>query len=372
MAFVQTVSAASAALALLFAPACRHTRSEESAPEAMIRQGSRILVPEGSPLRAKLKVQPAEARMVEATFSAPATVEADPADLVRLAPPLAGRIQKIHVRQGDAVRKGQPLVTLESAELAQAQADFTRARALALQARKALERVRELARHDVASRRELEQAEAEGAAAEAELRRAEARLAQLGVRPGEASGGLLTLRAPLSGKICELAAAHGGFWNDLNAPLLVLANLDRVYLVASVQEKDIPKLYAGQEATASLASFPGEAFRARVASTGELLDPETRTVKIRMPLENRGHRLLPAMFATATFRIRPHKGILVPTPAVLQGTEGSKVLVEVAPWTFEERRVRPGAQIAEATEILEGLKGGERIVVQEGVLLHAH
>jgi cobalt-zinc-cadmium efflux system membrane fusion protein len=192
------------------------------------------------------------------------------------------------------------------------------------------------------------------------------------VKPGDATASHLTVRAPISGKVCELAAAHGSYWNDVNTPLMVLANLNRINLTANVQEKDIPRLYAGQEATATLASFPGEVFRTRVVTTGELLDPETRTTKVRMPLENRRGRLLPAMFATVSFTIKPHKGILVPTPAVLQDTEGSKVFVEVAPWTFQERRVKVGAQVSQQTEVVQGLKAGERIVVKEGVLLHAH
>jgi cobalt-zinc-cadmium efflux system membrane fusion protein len=76
------------------------------------------------------------------------------------------------------------------------------------------------------------------------------------------------------------------------------------------------------------------------------------------------------MFADVIFKLKPHRGILVPTTALIQGQEGGKVYVEVASWTFEARAVKAGGQVGAATEILEGLKGGEQVVVKEGVLFN--
>jgi len=103
---------------------------------------------------------------------------------------------------------------------------------------------------------------------------------------------------------------------------------------------------------------------------GEMLDPDTRTVKVRMVFDNPSHKLLPAMFANVTFSLKPHHGILIPTSALIQGQEGGKVFVEISPWTFEARLVKTGAQIGPETEIVEGLRAGERVAVKDGVIFN--
>ena len=359
-----------AALAALAALGCGRSGHAPAAVASFTRVEGGLWVPEGSPLRKSLQVQTALEGAVEEGLTVPATVEADPAELVRILTPVAGRVVQLHVRLGDWAAKGQPLATLESADLSQAFADFQKASAQYRQSMKALERTRELGRHDIASRKEVEQAEAEFTSNESEWRRARAHLVQLGASPEGADSHLLTLRAPISGRVSELGAGTGGFWNDLNAPLMTLANLSRVWLAATVQEKDISRVYVGQEALAALAGVPGEAFHGRVAFMGEMLDPDTRTLKVRVPLENPGHRLLPAMFANVTFSVRPRRGLLVPTTALVQVQEGSRIFVETAPWTFASRLVKTGVQTVAGTEILDGLKAGERLVTREGVLLN--
>jgi cobalt-zinc-cadmium efflux system membrane fusion protein len=345
--------------------------AQEAPAEVFIHEGSRLRVPDQSPLRHTLQVAVAQEQVVQTGLAVPASIEADPAELVKILPPLSGRIIQLHVHLGDWVRKGQPLVTMESADLAQAYSDLQKALAQYQQAKRTVERVRELGRHDIASRREVDQAETDFASVESEWRRARAHILQLGADPeGRQASHLLTIRAPIAARVADLAAGTGGYWNDLNAPLLVLANLTHVWFTASVQEKDIAGVFMGQEVSAELASFPGETFRSKVAFVGEMLDPDTRTVKVRMVFDNAAHRLLPAMFATVTFKARPRKGILVPAAAVIQGQEGSKVFVEVAPWAFEAAAVKAGAQVGSQVEILEGLKAGQRFVAKEGVILN--
>ena len=340
--------------------------------DAFIMNEGKFFIPEGSLLRSALRVQIVEETLIEASFSVPANVEADPIDVVKFFPPIPGRIEKIHVRLGDSVTKGQALLTIDSSELAQLNAEYQRASSEERQAKRNFDRATELYQHDIASKREFEEAETGYHSQQSELKQAETRLEQLGVQLGEITGGLLVLRSPIDGKISELEASNGSYWNEPSDPLMVIANLNNVYFTASVQEKDIPKLYRGQDVNVSVTSFPDETFRAKVVSTGELLDPETRTVKVRLPIENRGLRLLPSMYATADFFIKPHRGILIPVSAVLHDAKGGKVFVESSPWTFEGRTVITGIETNNQIEIISGLKIGERIVTQEGILLHAH
>ena len=356
--------------ALLALTGCGHTPKAADKVEAFTRDDQRLVIPEGSPLRRTLLIQGVQETEVRGSLTVPAAIEADPSDLVKILPPVAGRVVQLHVHLGDWVRKGQALVTLESADVAQAFADLQKATAQYQLARSSLDRLQELGRHEIASRKEVEQAEADFASNDSEWRRAKAHVLQLGAALDSPNSHLLTVRAPITGRVSDLAAGAGGYWNDLNAPLMTLANLAKVWFTASVQEKDIASIFVGQEVQAGVASQPGAAFRSRVAFVGEMLDPDTRTVKVRMVFDNASHRLLPAMFANVAFLLKPHRGLLIPTTALVQGQEGAKVFVEVAPWTFQARVVKTGAQVGPDTEILDGLKAGERLAAKEGVVFN--
>jgi cobalt-zinc-cadmium efflux system membrane fusion protein len=341
----------------------------ESAP-TLRRDGARLIVPAASPLRRTLAVATLADESVAAPFTLPAVVEADPARLVKVLTPVTGRIVTIAKRLGDEVRAGDVLFTIDSADLAQAQADAARAHAALALAQRNLARQRELEESEIAAKRDLEQAQGDYEQAATEAARAEARLAQLGAGKGAAAGGrVLAVRAPIAGRVVDLAAAAGGYWNDATAPLMTVADLSHVFVTANAQEKDLGRVYAGQSASVRFDAYP-EPLAAKVGFVGALLDPETRTVKVRIPCDNRDGRLKPGMFAAATLRARPHQGILVPMTAVVQGGFDTRTFVEVAPWTFEPRIVTLGAQVGERVEVVAGLKAGERVVTRDGVLLN--
>lgn len=337
-------------------------------PPSVRREGTQLVVPDGSPLRRALAVAAVAAEPVGVRFALPAVVEADPARVVKVLTPAPGRIATLDKRLGDAVKPGDVLFTVDSADAAQAGADDAKARAALVLARANLARQRTLEAADIAARRDLEQARSDYDQAAGEAARAAARLAQLGGRAA-AGGRLLAVRAPIAGRVVELAAGAGGYWNDVTAPLMVVADLSRVYVTANAQEKDMGRIYEGQPAVVRL-DADGAARAARVDMLGWTLDPDTRTLKVRMPFDNRDGRLRPGMFARAELAARPHAGILVPLAAVVQDGFASRAFVEVAPWRFEGRPLQLGAQVGDRIEVTGGLRAGERIVVGNGVLLN--
>jgi cobalt-zinc-cadmium efflux system membrane fusion protein len=346
---------------------------DAAAPVPALRHdGARLIVPEASPLRRTLAVATLADENVAAPFTLPAVVEADPARLAKVLTPVTGRIVSIAKRLGDEVRAGDVLFTIDSVDLAQAHADAAKAHAALALAQRNLARQRELDASEIAARRDLEQAQGDYEQAASEAARADARLAQLGAGAGKgaaAGGRVLAVRAPISGRVVDLAAAAGGYWNDATAPLMTVADLSRVFVTANAQEKDLGRVYAGQSASVGFDAYP-EPLEAKVGFVGALLDPDTRTVKVRIPCDNRDGRLKPGMFAEATLRARPHQGILVPMTAVVQSGFDTRAFVEVAPWAFESRVVTLGPQIGERIEVVAGLKPGERVVVKDGVLLN--
>lgn len=337
---------------------------------ALVHEGDLLHLPQKSPLRRSLVLQTVVDQTVQAPFILPAVVEADPACLVKILPPLAGRIVRLNKQLGDAVKAGEVLFVIDAPDFAQANADVAKAQSALALARRNLERQRELDRADIAAGRDLEQAQSDYEQAASEAARAAARLNQAGGAAGNAvAGGKLAVRSPISGRVVALAAAEGAYWNDVTAPLMTVADLSRVFVSANAQEKDLSQLYVGQQASIKLDAYP-EPVQGQVGYVGEMLDADTRTVKVRLPFDNRDGRLKPGMFGAATLLVRAHSGIVVPMAAIIQNGFASRAFVEVKPWQFQPRELKLGAQIGEQVEVLSGLRAGERIVVKDGVLLN--
>ncbi|MCJ0765063.1 efflux RND transporter periplasmic adaptor subunit [Variovorax terrae] len=348
------------------------TAEEPARPSAaaVVHEAGSVFVPEASPLRQSLQLAAVQVQAVERPIGVPAAIEADPARLVRIVPPLAGRIVRLHKMLGDPVQAGDLLLTLDSADLSAAHSDATKAQAALGLARKNLARQQELAQAEIAAQKDLEQAQSDFAQAESEARRARTRLAQLGAAPGAGSAREYVLRAPISGRVIELAGAAGGYWNDTNAPVMTVADLSSVWLAASVSERDLASVFVGQKARIELNAYEGQAFEGTVRYVGEVLDADTRTVKVRVAVDNRAGRFRPGMFARAVFSGPAHQAVVVPASALVQSGLYTRVFVEKAPFRFEPRVVKAGAVLGDRVEIVSGLQAGERIVVKEGVLLN--
>lgn len=347
------------------------TASEDSgkAAPALVHEKGLLAVPQASPLRKSVQVAAVADENVERPIVVPAVVEADPARLIKVVPPVSGRIVELRKGLGDAVKAGDPLFVLDSADLAQAGSDATKAHAALALAQHNLRRQTELTQAEIGARKDLEQAESDFAQAKSEAERTQGRLTQLGASLG-GNARQYTLRSPLTGRIIELNGARGGFWNDTNAPVMTVADLSTVWVAAGVREKDLAGVFVGQAASVAFDAYEDAPITGKVAYMGEVLDPDTRTVKVRIALDNRGGRYRPGMFAKVFFNGPAHRAVVVPAAAVVQNSFNARVFVETAPWSFQPRIVKVGAQLGDRIEIVEGLKSGERIVVKDGVLLN--
>jgi cobalt-zinc-cadmium efflux system membrane fusion protein len=360
-------------LALASAPSCGHrtepiAAAEDPGPPALTREGTRITIPEGSALRDRLTVEALEARPVRRAMQAPAHVEADPARLARVTPPLPGRIVSMSVHFGQEVHAGDALLSLDSPDLGQAQSDYLDAQAALSQATRNLSRQQDLFDHGIAPRSDLENAQTQLEVAQAELDRARSRLRLLGVQTG-AIGRPLTVRAPISGRVVELHVSVGEYHSDPSEVLLTIADLSTVWVTADVQERDLSRVSVGMTVQAELAAYPDQPVPGQVLYVGDLLDPETRTLPVRIAFDNPELRLHPGMFARVTFEETARPEIVVPSTAVITHGDSNVVFVEVAPWAFEERQITLGPPVGDDLVVTQHLAPGERIVVQNAVLL---
>ena len=337
----------------------------------LIREGARISVPDGSPLRGKLTIGPVAQREIQRKLVLPAVVEADPARTVKVLPPVTGRVTDLKVQLGERVVQGQELAVIDSGDLAQAYADIEKARSVLTLTKKALDRQLGLEKAGGAAIKDREQAQNDYDQAVAELERAQSRLRAIGVPADQKEQSrLLTLKAPAAGSVIDLQVARGAFLNDLTAAIMTIANLGTVWVTANVPEKDTALVTTGQDVDVVFYAYPGEVFAGKVLFISDVLDPDTRRTKIRIAFDNPDMKLKPNMFADATFLAPRQTMQVVPTRALVLKEETDRVFVEVAPWTFEARPVEVGFQQGDQAVVEHGLKAGERIVVKGGVLLN--
>jgi len=328
------------------------------------------MVPPGSPLAGRLQVAAVQQTTVQHQVAAPASVEADPSLFAKILPPLSGRILRLFVRPGDRVKTGQELLSINAPDFVGAQADYSRSRSVLAQAERALARQKDLAAHGIVGQKDIDQAQTDLDSALSDFNRTKDRLQLLGMNPDKTElGAPLIVRSPLSGKVLEVSTATGEFRNDPNAPLMTVADLSTVWVTANVQEKDIHYVHQGDPAFATFAAYPKETFRGKVLFVADVLDPETRTAKVRVAFDNEDGRLRPAMFATVTLRTWDTSELTVPTSALVMAGDHTTVFVQVAPRTFEQKTVETGEQQGETTILKSGLQAGERVLAREGALL---
>jgi len=344
--------------------------ARDNAPQ-LVKEGERITIPQGSPLRAKLVIATVADTEIQRTLVLPAVVEADPARTVKVLPPVAGRVVELKVELGARVAKGDVLAVIESGDLALAFADAEKARAAVKLTKQSLDRLLILEKGAAIAVKERQGAQNDYAQAEAELQRTETRLRALGVPPESAEPTrLLAMKAPMAGSVIDLQMGPGAFLNDPTAAVATIANLDTVWVTANVPEKDTALVVKGQSAEVVFTAYPGEVFRGEVLFVSDVLDPDTRRIKVRIAFKNPELRLKPNMFANATF-LAPKRSLpVIPTTALMLRNETDQVFVEVEPWVFEARPVEVGFQQGDQAIVTSGLKAGERVVVKDGVLLN--
>lgn len=288
-----------------------------------------------------------------------AQVNYDETRVATVALKVEGWVERLFVDfTGQAVRRGDPLMAVYSPMLVSAQEELLVARRLLA---------------DVGQGTPSAQS---GAAELGEAARR--RLLFWGVpedqvRAVEADGQVrrtLTFVAPVSGVVVEKAVLLGQRVMP-GEPLYKVADLSRVWLEGEVYERDLPAVRPGLAVIAELPSLPGEVRRGRIAYVSPTLDPETRTVRIRVELPNPGLRLKPGMYATIRFQSPGGAVVSVPRSAVLATGERNLVFVRDPDGRFTPRDVALGATTDERVEILRGIRAGEVVVASATFLVDA-
>lgn len=325
----------------------------------------------GAAQLAAIKIMPVEEHPVPLAEPLNGRIAYDENATARVSSPILGRVVKLDAMPGDQVKAGDPLLVLDSPDLAQAEADLAKARADESRKRQANERAKTLLEAGVIPRKDYESAEADLVQALAESQRAGLRLRNLNAAAD--SAGRFSLRAPIGGVVADRQANPGmEVRPDLQNPLFVITDPTRLWVMIDLPERNLAKVEVGHPVSVEVDAWPGERFPGTVRRIGEVVDPTTRRIQVRCAVANPERRLKPEMYARVTLLADEHKRApRVPNSSLI--TEGlySFIFVEKEPGAFEKRRVRLGIQDRDYSYVEEGLKLGERIVVVGPLLLNS-
>jgi membrane fusion protein, heavy metal efflux system len=286
--------------------------------------------------------------------------------------PIPAQVVALRAAENDRVGRGDVLIELRSVELGRARAEHMTAEAHVELARQTLDRKRALSTERIAARREVEEAEATLKAAEAELRAAAASLASLGAEPLNEDPSRFELRSPIAGVVLRRTAVVGQ-QADPSQPLFEIAALETLWLVVQAFERDAARVRVGASGRVTFPALPGRTFEGRVDQVGLQVDADSRTVPIRLTLENREGLFRPGMSATAAIDLGGDgvSVVAVPAASMQRLADDWVVFLRREEAAFEIRAVGRGRDLGGEVEVVSGLSPGETVVVEGAFLLKA-
>jgi Cu(I)/Ag(I) efflux system membrane fusion protein len=178
----------------------------------------------------------------------------------------------------------------------------------------------------------------------------------------------LDLVSPVSGYVMAKTAQQGMRVTPGDT-LFTIADLSRLWVLADVYEADLPSVRVGSPSTVTLSYLPGRSWDGRVTWIAPTVDPQTRTIKVRVEIDNRGEELKPEMFADVELRVGRGRGLVVPDGAVLNSGSRQLVFVDLGEGRLEPREVTLGSKTDKGVQVLSGVGEGEQVVTAANFLL---
>jgi cobalt-zinc-cadmium efflux system membrane fusion protein len=317
-------------------------------------------------------VEPSSLRHV---LRLPGTVAYNSFETTPVLSQISGPIARILIVPGVNVRAGQPMLYVASPDFAQLRTNYLKAKDALNLAQKSYARSQDLYQHRVIAQADLEQAESTQNQAQADLQAAEQALKVLGIEhpdrmSKEANLPDVPVLAPISGEAVERLVAPGQVIQAGATQVFTISNMATVWVLASVYERDMGSVHNGEPVTIQSDAYPEE-FHGQISYIGTALDPTSHTLQVRIVTHNPGEKLKKDMYVTATIQAGAIPNTLtVPDSAVLRDAQNEPfVYVEVGPNQFGQRQVTIGENANGKTQVLTGLKPGERVIADGSLFL---
>lgn len=353
------------------------------------RKASAVVPPPGAPNEAlltpaqitQMKITTAKVDLQDVDDTVPVSgkVAYDDQKVLHVFSPVSGKVVKVIAQLGSRVKKGDPLVVIESPEIGVATSDAGKARADLIAAEHDFRRQKELLETHAASQKDFEVAADNYRKAKAEMERAEQK-ARL-FRQGDVTGQSYTLRSDIEGEVymkavspgAEISGQYGG---AAPVELFTIGQADRVWVLADIFELDIRRVKLGSKVVVNIVSWPERSFEGKVDWISAALDKDTHATKLRCAFDNADGALKPEMFATVRISVDVKRAIAIPRSSVLRFGDQTVVFLDrgLDKASGKERfeRIPVTADEGEGSEWLtidHGLEKGDTIVTSGAIVL---
>lgn len=329
--------------------------------------------------RAKIHIYTVKPSKFHKTTEATGTVEFDNDQATSVLAPFGGPVLRLLVSVGQKVKAGDPLAEVDSPDLAAAISGYRKALSTAKTLRRVADMDKDLFKHNGMAQREEEQAQTDAANAEADRDAALQTLISLNLnpqtikdiqagRPIPRPSGII--RSPIAGTVVEKLITPGELLTAGATPCFTVANLSRVWVMAQLFGSELASVRVGDPAQV-ISGIANNNFSGTVDNISAMVNPDTRSVSVRVVVNNPGDFLKKQMYVTVRIQSRQAStGLLVPVSAILRNDENLPFVYVAQPdGSFARRRVTLGYRTGNQYDIPDGLQAGNQIVVEGAIFL---
>ena len=328
--------------------------------------------------RQRIRLYTVAASKYHRTIEATGVVDFDNEQATSVLAPFSGPVFRLLVSLGDQVKKGDPLAAVDSPDFAAALSAYRKALATARTNRRLADLDKDLVQHNGVAQREAAQAETDAVNAEADRDAALQGLISLHVaaqsikdiqedRPVSRLAAMI--RSPVAGTVVEKLITPGQLLQAGTTPSFTVANLSRVWVMAQVFGKDLASISLGDPAEV-MADIGSNGFSGRVDNISALVNPDTRSVAVRVVAENPGGLLKKLMYVRVLIQARQEStGLLVPVSSILRDDENLPFVYMVKAGSFMRQNVTLGYRAGDQYDIAAGIKAGDEIMVDGGIFV---
>ena len=365
------------AVAALAAAACLSGCSSREEPQAIPAAAGNVKLTAAQ--RQHVRVYTVESSRFHGTVETTGVVDFDNDQATSVLSPISGPVSRLLVSLGQQVKKGDPLAAVDSPDFAAAISAYQKALATAKTDRRLADLDNDLLQHDGVARKEAAQAETDAVNAEADRDAALQELVSLNV-PEETIKDIQRgrtiahaegmIRSPIAGTVVEKLITPGELLSAGTTPCFTVANLARVWVMAQIFGTDLTSVSLGDGAEVE-SGEGSKSFAGKVDNISALVDPDTRSVPVRVVVDNPGDLLKKQMYVRVRIRSRAESsGLLIPVSSILRDEENLPfVYVVQSDGSFARRHVTLGHRTGEQYAIPNGLGAGDQIVVDGGLFL---
>lgn len=359
---------AMAASLLFLVSGCKSKKADAGQASATPANSMDVQAP--SSLLQRMKVGEPVWQDVTNSFQVAARVEADATRLARIGSPVSGRITKLAVLEGQRVHAGQVLATVHSTDLSDTQFAFIKAYSQHQLSQKSAERAKQLVSADVIGSAELQRREAEVLQAAAEVAALRQQLHALGMSDAAIHrleetrkiNSEYQIVSSISGTVLERKITIGQIVQPAE-PAFLIADLSNTWLAADIPEQNASSVALGKEVHAEIPAYPADKIEGKLSFVSATVNPETRTVGVRMNLPNPDGRYKPAMLAMMKLSDNPERKLTIPSTAIVREQNQDYLFVQKSSGVFTLRKVELGSEFGEYRVLQSGISNGEKVVL---------